>query len=409
MRVGFHRYRLLGKTVLLTNDVGDHLFLSQEEYRGYLRGIDPGQSLGSRLEAYGFLRHPSNPDAMTQSKLKTSLLSWTGPRAHICLIKRDGRAMSVDVARQMVDFVFSAPGSRVNLELASWDESQWPCIWFIVQYARRKSEWESRPLQLTLRIAEPDISREKLDFLRSHSVILKAVLLVDGPPKREHLPMFPAEKVLCTVGSMASDPAAWIDLFKNTSTKWIELSPGPNLVNENEVVKFLDFYAQALDRMIGGKRSGGLREEKTAAFLSRMRWNLPGQDVLGELAYGPDGGIYASEAGWALQEKGIPLFRIGSLDKTRYGDLTQSDVVRGCVAASQGENQPLCFQCAYKPYCSLSPASNFLGQKTVWGRTPESSLCSLHMGWLDLVFERLNNKKQCLILRNWKVDFLAVT
>lgn len=391
-RVAPHNYRSLGGRVLLTTETGGYAVLTEKNYRDYLSGGALSAALESELRGQGLLSADFDFDASARFSAGTDFFAWPGPWRHVLVLERAGRRMDLDAARAAVDFAFSAPGPTLRLEIVCASQGQeWPVLWFLVQYARRMSEWRGRPVKIVVRLASGGWPGERLDFLRGHGVVLGAAVTIDGPPAAK--PPAGVHKITATVIRVAS-PEAWVAAFSHAGADTVRLEPSPAL-RERGLRRFLGFYAAFLDGLLGLE---GLREERAAAFLSRTRWMLPGLDVLSELAYGPDGEIHTSEAGMKAEGG---LFRLGKAGTARYEDLPRSDAVRASLMAVHPDNQPLCFHCVYNPYCALPPSENLLTQGTVWGRTPSSSLCSLHMGILDILFERLLDPKVAARLRRW--------
>lgn len=353
-----HNFRRLGQRVLVTNDLGEYQFLSGAEYQDFLRGAGD--------KARNFLRDSCDLNASAAATLENGLLSWRGPETHILSI--DG--MALETARQAVDFIFTIPSPRLFLEMKG---SNWPALWFIVQYSQRKSEWAKRALGLAFRVSEK-LGPKQLSFLSEHGVVLRLAARLKG--RAGVGPVAKAPRALCVVDKTSREPAAWMNWFAAAGVESVRLVPDASLLNDQGVKHFLDFYAGALERM----GACSLTDEWSQAFLEKRPWALPGTDVLAELAYDAAGRVYSSEGGLEL----------GSVKNLRYQELGQKEAVRACVAAASSHNQPLCFQCAYKPYCTVSPAMNLKTQGSVWGQTPSSSLCGLHMGILDVIFGRVD-------------------
>lgn len=402
-RVAPHNFRRLRRGVLIANDSGRHAWLSEEEYRQYLRGIPEGHPLWTRLQPKGFLGHSYDFDAEAVGLAETSFLSWRGPALHRVFIDRGGVAMGLDTARRVIDFIFSAPGRLAVEIVAEAPREFWPVIWFLAGYASRKSEWAKRPLSLTL-TARGSPGSEGLEFLRGHGVRFRLLMDLDGAPSPRLRPSFSARRALCRIGGDSREPAAWTDWLAAQGIDSVRFAPAFLRPDDDGVDRFLEFYRAAVERMARLPEGPSMREEWAAAFLSRRTWSLPGADVLGELAYDPSGRVYTSEAGLALGEEGTGLFDLGSAETLRYQDLGRSEAVKACLASFQADNQPLCSQCAYKPHCALPPAANYAVQGTVWGRTPSSPLCRLHMGILDFLFERLEDERFSAWARSALVD-----
>jgi hypothetical protein len=380
-----HFFRRLGSSVFISNEGGAFDILSESEYR---------QMIAGRRRSI-----EETPDAV----FKTSLLSWRGPSRHVLLLEREGAKMGLETARLTVDFAFSLPGPQVSLEMAA-DEaaSVWPVVWFIVQYGRRKSEWTKRPLSLTLR-AGKSLAPAQVGFLTDHGVALRLEMALEGAPAAGLRPLFAAQRALCRMGKAAIDPAAWVDWLSEQGVKSVRLEPAPGPLTEQAARRFLRFYGAFLDRLIETDAARSFRDEWICAFLSRKAWGLPGMDVLEQLCYDSTGEIFSSEAALAMARDDSRLFSLGPVENARYENFGGSAVVRAVAASAWGDNQPLCFQCAYRPFCALPPSLNYRAQSTTWGQTPSSLLCSLQMGVLDQLFTRWKDARLRSLVDRWGI------
>ncbi len=390
--VGPHQFRRIGKFVLACDDSGRFAFLSQAEYLGYLKGLKRGTALRDKLAIAGLMSDSFDFDEAARFAAEKSLLSWPGPSTHLLKLGAAGRAMSLATAKRAVDFAFSAPARDVGLELIPERlESEWGLVWFIVQYARRQGEWRKKAVSLTVRVEAALPARMK-EFLDGHRVDLRAVVEIAGPPS---VAVPGARRVLARVNAPAEAASGWIDALSEAGVESILLEPSGSAKD------FLAFYAAALDRMLQLQGRRDMREERGLGFLSGRRWLLPGHDVLSELCYAPDGSIYSGELAASLDEEARDLLKLGELGSRRFDDLAKGPAVRAVLAASLSENQPMCSQCVYRPFCAVAPSENLRSQGTLWGRHPSSERCALHMALLDILFSRLARTESAEALRQW--------
>lgn len=396
--VAAHNHRLVGGRVLIINDRGRWAWLAPEDYRDYLRGLKPGHRAWRGLQEDGFLKQGYDHDTAAVEKRSVNLLSWHGPARHILVLDQGGR-MGPQTAVEALDFIFTVPGNPLRIELAVLKPRTCrSVIRLIVEYARRRGEWRSRAVELSLRAPQGPWDPVELEFLRAHQVSLIAEASIAGKPGRAFLSRFPASRIEALIDDPRADAESWTKAWAASGALSVKLRPGKSLWTAKGLSGFLGFYGRVLDILLD-QGPGGILEENAAAFLSRRRWEL-GLDVLSELGYGPDGGVYTS--GRALISLADPgLFRIADAAEARYSDLPKHPAVRACLAAAEGDNQPLCFQCVYKPFCALPPSENHRLQGTLWGQTPSSLLCSLHMGMLDEIFMRLQDPRKAESLTRW--------
>lgn len=383
-----HQYRLLGKKVLITDEHGRRALLTPAEHSRLLAGLEPSDPLWPVLQERGFVAGAYDFDAAARRQFERSLLSWKGPGSHALLL--DG--MGLDAARAVVDFVFRCPGPQLTLELI-FDEASavWPVVWFVVQYARRRGEWSRRPVFLIARARS--MSPEQADFLRSHGVARRLALELDGAPDMKKAPAFGAQRALARLGRDAASPGQWAEWFERWGFESVRLLPAaPDGESARALVAF---HAAFLDHLIEHGERSNVRDELAMSLLGGRVWNLPGMDLLEQLAYDAGGRVFTSEEG------GLPLGEVAAL---RYQDIPGGAAAAAVIAAGHPDNQPLCAQCAYRPFCAVAPSVNLAAQGSVWGQTPSSVSCTMMMGLYDHVLERLNDEKTLLLLDKWNVD-----
>ena len=90
-----------------------------------------------------------------------------------------------------------------------------------------------------------------------------------------------------------------------------------------------------------------------------------------------------------LHEMGDSTFLIGNVETSRYRDIVGHPTIRAMAIASNLDAQPDCVNCAYQPYCGTQPEHNHKTLGTMFGRMRESSMCAVHKGICDVLFERL--------------------
>lgn len=403
-RVGPHAYRRLAGKVLITNEWGGRAFLSEEEYRRFLRGMTEQDPLWPKLAAGGFLRNAMDFETAARETAGRGLPAWRGPVNHAVFLHGGQDVMSLKTARLCLDFIFSAPGDPLAIELAAEDaQTAWPVLWFCVQYARRRAQWAGRALLLTARL-DGGLNAENLDFLRGHDVEIRLRLAVSGAPDFSASTALPVRRVLALSGRGARDPAGWADLLMGWGLESVCLEPGEVLFSREGIARFLAFYEGFLDRLAERAAESPFVEEWTLSLLRGSPWRLPGTDVLRELAYSPEGEVFTSEGGLRLAERGRPVFRLGQAGALRYEDIVQSPVTRACLSVVSADNQPLCSQCAYKPYCAVPASAHFAAQGSVWGDLDFSPSCRLRMGLFDFIFSRWKDEKMLNLLEKWSVD-----
>jgi uncharacterized protein len=177
--------------------------------------------------------------------------------------------------------------------------------------------------------------------------------------------------------------------------------------------EYLAFYRSAVDYMIDlNKRGVEVLERFAAIFLTKI---LGGEDPnfldvrspcgagIGQIAYNYDGKIFTCDEGRMLHEMGDDTFLLGQVGKSRYRELMSHETVRALAIASNLDSQPDCVNCTYQPYCGVCPVHNHKTQGSIFGRMRESSLCAVHKGIQDYLFERIGegDAETMRVLRQW--------
>ena len=72
-----------------------------------------------------------------------------------------------------------------------------------------------------------------------------------------------------------------------------------------------------------------------------------------------------------------------------YYDLMTNAATRALVMAGLNDAQPDCVSCTYNPYCGVPPVHAHQAQGHIWGTMRNSTLCAVHKGIQDYLFEKL--------------------
>jgi radical SAM protein with 4Fe4S-binding SPASM domain len=165
--------------------------------------------------------------------------------------------------------------------------------------------------------------------------------------------------------------------------------------------EYMDFYRSSVEYMLELNKQGvQILERFAAIFLTKI---LGGEDPnfldirnpcgagIGQVAYNYDGKIFTCDEGRMLHEMGDSTFLIGDVQTTSDRDLMGHETVRALAIASNLDAQPDCVNCTYQAYCGVCPVHNHKTQGTIFGRMRESTLCSVHKGIQDYLFEKIGS------------------
>lgn len=454
-KVAAHNARALGSSVLVTNDVGEHAVLTADQYRGYLAGTFQSEELVKK----DFIRDQLDFAHLADRTAARHLLDWRGPNVHTVVLTQRcnfkclychasvvgtdaaGKDMTAETARRVVDLIFQSPSPTLMLEFQGGEPLlNWPVLKFVVKYAREKNKVHKRSLHFGLISNFSLLDDEKIDFLIEHGVSFCTSL--DGPADlhdrnrvylggnghasvvanlRKIMERLKAgaktdtPNAICTVTRQSLGRAPEIvDQLVALGLERVQFGPLDPIgfakkswdVIGYSPADFVKFYADALDYIVSLNEKGVKVYEKMAMiFMIRIleggHWRFPNADGVARLAYNHDGAVYTCEEGRLLANEGDPFFKIGDAARSTFAELLDHPTVRASLLASSAYSQPMCFQCAYSPFCTVLPVNNQTTQGSVFGRMPENAWCGKMMGIFDVVFDRLQQTKSRKVLESW--------
>jgi len=360
--------------------------------------------------------------------------------------------MTPEVADRTVDQIFATTSPDVTIEFQGGEPLvAFDVVKHIVARARAKNEAAGKRLEFTMVSNLSLMDEEKLAWLVENKIQL--CTSVDGPAhlhdKQRKLVGGSAHAVATkwikrinqAYGEMGLDPTLYhvealltttrdalprwkeiVDTYVELGCRALFLRPvdpfgfadktAPRV--EYPRTEYMEFYRSAVDYMIELNRGGTeILERFAAIFLTKI---LGGEDpnfldvrspcgaAIGQVAYNYDGKIFTCDEGRMLHEMGDDTFLIGEVARPEgdgaaadaavrktYRELMGHDTVRAMAIASNLDAQPDCVNCTYQPYCGACPVHSHKTQGSISGRMRESSLCQVHKGIQDFLFERIGS------------------
>ena len=463
-KVAASAYRRVAGKWLVTADHGGWSMLNEGDFRSYLQGrLGPADAAYAELEAEGLVRDRldfaglsarwADKDEFLFRAAPLHIVVSTLRCNHKCLychssvfgVERVDKDMTLETAQQAVDFAFECPTPAPIIEFQGGEPLlNWPVVKFAARYAKLKAKAAERTAFVTMVSNFSLMDDEKRAFLLDEKIAVCTSL--DGPAALHD------KNRLYTGGASHGETARWLRAFQEekngykpgalmTTTRFSLESP-ERIVDEYlaldlpgiflrplspigfarrswgtigyTVDEFLRFYRRALDYIILVNRRGTPFYERhlltllTKVLLSRdpgyADLRSPSGAGFGVLAYDYDGGIYTGDEARMVAQDGDTLFRVGTLGKSSYNDVLDHQVVRTAAMATTLEHQPLCSQCAYRPWCGLDSVYNRQVQGSLWGRMPDNGRCRLYMGLFDTLFEKLQDPEAREVFDSWLDD-----
>ena len=444
----FHRFD--PDSVLVTNLVGEHAFLSEKQLLAVLDRTCSDQHLIAELRAKHLIQLPGErlPAELLALKLRTRLRRLpesTGLHMFVvtlrcehtcryCQVSRQSTAkteydMSQDTARRGLELAFRSPSPHLKLEFQGGEPLlNFPLVRWIVAEAKQINQVHGKQLAFVIATNLALLDDEILDFCGEEGVFFSTSL--DGPPDlhnanrrrpgqdswqqtvsgirqvQKRLGPDYVSALMTTTEASLRQPCEIIDAYADLGLQHVFLRPispcGFALRRRGgagyDVQRWLTFYEAGLDHVIDLNRRGVPMVETYAAIVAKKMFTnddpgyvdltSPAGIGLGALVYNYDGDIYASDEGRMLAEMDDHTFRLGNVQTSSYADIMTSERLLQPLEQSLTLSAPMCSTCAFEPYCGADPVFHHATMNDFVGQKAMSSFCQRNMGVFTAILRR---------------------
>lgn len=406
--------------------------------RNFVRGEHDASRMAERIRARkNFLSYGPNLHIVVVTlRCNETCVYCHASRANMDAVHTD---MTKETAEKTVDQILKTTNPNVTIEFQGGEPLvNFPVVKHIIEYALEANKKVGKQLEFTMVSNLAMLDDEKLEYLVRNKV--QICTSIDGPEhlhdKQRKLPKLSAhreathwiKRINEEYARIGLDPTLYhvealltttrdtlpmwkevVDTYVGLGCKALFLRPVDPFGFADRSGKrveyprreYLEFYRSAVDYMLELNQQGvQILERFAAIFLTKI---LGGEDPnfldirnpcgagIGQVAYNYDGKIFTCDEGRMLHEMGDSTFLIGDVQTSSYRDLMGHETVRALAIASNLDAQPDCVNCTYQPYCGVCPVHNHKTQGTLFGRMRESSLCAVHKGIQDYLFEKLGS------------------
>lgn len=459
------RFERMGERVLLTNMVGEHLFLSAADFeRLGGRDLPADSALVRRLRAKHLIRQAGDdlPVELLAMKARTRyrrLAEFTSLHIFVaslrcehscpyCQVSRQSSDegafdMTIETARLGLDSAFRSPSHNVKIEFQGGEPLlNFELIESVVLEAEARNEVAGKNLGFVIATNLALLDDRVLDFCRAHDVYISTSL--DGPadlhnknrPRpgrdswelatagirrvREELGIDRVSALMTTTRSSLGRVREIIDTYVEQGLTAIFLRPlspygfaiKTKSFDAYGVERWLPFYEEGLNYIIELNRRGTPMVEQYAAIvLKKMFTNddpgyvdltSPAGIGIGAIVYNYDGDVYASDEGRMLAEMGDTTFRLGNLHSDSYEEIMLSEALLAPLEQSFAGSAPMCGDCAFEPYCGADPTYHHATGGDFLGHKPTSGFCRRNMAIFKLLLDRYEGDPETRALfRTW--------
>jgi His-Xaa-Ser system radical SAM maturase HxsB len=436
------RFERCGERVLLTNMVGEHLFVSGEDFSVLAEDDLPSDSaLVRQLRAKHIIRRPEETAPLTLLALKartrhSRLAQSTGLHIFVaslrcehscpyCQVSRqssdtDRYDMSWETAQRGLEIAFRSPSQAIKIEFQGGEPLlNFELIERTVRGAIRMNETHRKRLGFVIATNLALIDDVMLDFCARHEIHISTSL--DGPadlhnknrPRpggdsweravegivrvRETLGADRVSALMTTTNRSLDRVREIIDVYVELGLRQVFLRPlspygfaiKTKSYSAYDAERWQAFYEEGLDYVLELNAQGiDLTEYLSSVILKKMLTNQdpgyvdltsPSGIGIGAIVYNYDGSVYASDEGRMLAEMGDQTFRLGDLYSDSYEEIMLSEALLAPLEESFAPSAPMCSDCAFEPYCGSDPVYHYATSGDFLGRKPESDFCRRNM------------------------------
>ena len=461
MRLNYFNFKKFGHHILMTNDLGNHMFVSYEEFQNLLQKkveltSDLGQQLLKKHMVYDDTNLEYSSSLMHDLRHLKGHVS-VGTSLHIFVVTTacnmrcvycqanngitcPSLYMTKDMAERAVDIALQSPSQFLSFEFQGGEPLlNFEIIKYIVAYS--EAHKGNHVIQYNIVSNLTLLSDNILDYIVEHNIGISTSL--DGPEilHNANRPFADGSgtyndvvsainrvrergvrvgAIQTTTRASLSYPREIVRAYKKLGFESIFLRPltplGKATLNWAKIGytpdEFIAFYTTALDELIKiNQNEGFFKEDHAAILLSRMNGQFvnymelrsPCGASIGQLAYYADGNIFTCDEGRMLHEMGDPTFCLGNVFENSYSELINNSVCKSVCAASILEAIPTCCDCVYQPYCGTCPVVNYARNQDIIEKDPRGYRCKIYSGMLDYLFKlKLDGKSDVIsILKSW--------
>ena len=454
----FHRRRKLGDKILVTNDEGSWAFLSQDDYRSLLSGVEPSNT---DLKAKHLLLDENNIAGSVKKTHNRYSFLFSGTPLHIivptlrCNYKcrychssskkqqAEGYDMDEETAKSTVDFIMQSPSKTIIIEFQGGEPLlNFEIVRYIIEYAEKKIP-AYKTLEFRLVTNFSLMTEEIMEFLLEHKVNM--CTSIDGPKEVNDNIRFTCDgssayenssywlkkinkiydergikkrvySIVTITRSCLDYPKEIVDTYRDlgidmlhpryvnylgdASAAWKDLNYSPD--------EFIDYWKKHVEYILELNKQGNKVIERTIKILLQkilfehdpnyLELRSPCGAIIGQMAYTYNGDIYTCDEGRMIGED---IFRVGNVKNDKFRDVVGSPESYAIISSSCNDCH-ICNYCAYKPYCGICPVCNYAEQGSIVGNIPATSRCKVSMAQFDYVFSKLlEGGEDIEIMKSW--------
>lgn len=448
-----YRFDRLKDKVFLSNEVGEHLYLTKVEFSKFVEHkLNPTDKAFKDLKSKQIIadNNIENVIDMLATKYRTKkdfLSEFTALHMVVATLRCNSNCsycqvskkdlcdisfdMSKQTAKKVVEKIFESPSKHIKIEFQGGE----PLLNFqLIKYIINKAEWtnlfKKKNLEFVICTNLTSIDKNILKWLKGHNVYISTS--IDGPKELHNLnrPLndvensydIVTEKInLCkkylgehSISALMTTTSHTLNYFSQIIDKYLELgfdsiflrSLNPYGFAKRDKHKlaypmndFIECYKKGLDYIIEINLKGTFFSEGFATILlTRMLTPFstgfvdlqsPAGIAIAGVIYDYDGDVYVSDEGRMLASVGDKKFKIGNVSTDSYQEIFNGKYLHSLMEDSIAESLPDCSTCAYLSYCGADPVRNYSEQNDIVGNRTISEICNKNKSIIKHLFSLL--------------------
>lgn len=463
-QLGFVRYTKIGEKYLLTNLVGNFIFLTSKEFQKVMNGKLPKQSKTYKLlDKNGFFNDPSRYGETILKYRQKHRFLYEGPSLHIIVVTlncdyrcvycqassrsyldKEAKKFDLDrfTAKKIVDTIFQSPSKILTIEFQGGEPLlNWSMIQFIVEYAEKLNKVFKKDILFTI-VSNLSLMTDKIfQYCRKHNISICTSL--DGPEgihnknrpslkgnsyqdttkwiqkikkdECKHPDVFRLSALLTVSRFSLKYPKEIIDEYLKYGFTGVHLRPlsrlGFSQTNYEDIgyseKEFFSFWKESLDYILElNKKKIFFYERGTAIILQKLFSDQDPNfmDLRSPCGAGIGQMLYNYDGKVYTCDEGRMLgtdtFLLGNVRTDSYFKLISSPNLKATCQASILENT-FCDYCVYQPYCGVCPVSNYALYGDLFVPQANNFWCQLHRDIFNYIFTNLEKKENKKIFQSW--------
>jgi uncharacterized protein len=460
----FRFERFSGERVLVTNLVGEHVFLSSNEFEAFATKQLRDPAVLRRLRGKHLIRAPqeSLPVELLAMKTRTRfrrLANFTSLHMFVvtlrcehscqyCQVSRQTSSkiefdMSPETAERAVAMAFTSPSPAIKIEFQGGEPLlNLDLIESTISQALATNRRYGKDLAFVIATNLALLDERALQIAADHNVYFSTSL--DGPedlhnknrPRpggdswrrtidgidriRNELGPERVAALMTTTEASLGRGREVVDCYVEHGFRDVFLRPispygfatRPKTSSMYDGERWLQFYEDGLDYILElNLRGTAVTEVYASIILKKMLTNddpgyvdltSPAGIGIGGLVYNYDGDVYASDEGRMLAEMKDATFRLGNLHRESYSEMMTSDALLDPLEISITHSAPMCSECAFEPFCGADPVFHHTTAGDFLGRKPTSEFCNRNMRIFRMLLDRYESSAEIRdIFRQW--------